>query len=626
MPPSFAVGIDLGTTCSAISLVDDIGRSTMARNPQGDLLIPSIVYFEDDELVFGNAARHAASMEPSRAAECVKRDLGQAAYSRAINGELLPAEVIEACLLKRLTDDLAAANRGRPAVVLAVPACFDQGQRRALLDAGQIAGIDLLGTIDESLAAALSFAENQGYIQPPTGDKPGCRALIFDLGGGKLDVAIVEIKPRRVRTLAVGGEPRLGGRDWDARLADTMAAEFAKQFGEDPRYDMISVRRLLQTAEETKQTLTARSQARVRIERSSNSADITVTRQAFEEATADLVDRGRRVAEQALTHAGLAWRDLSHVLLVGGATRMPMIGKMLETLTGLKPILNIHPEEAVARGAALLAEKRLAEREARPSKVQVEITNMTCHSLGVEWIDPETKHGENIVLIRRGTELPCTTTSTVAIEQPDQTSITLQLLEGESRDADECSRIAEVVIRDLPVGLPKGWRANMQYQFTAEGRLQVKATIPNTGELLRFEVLRERGLSEEQLDDWKNLLAGPEGLKPIHAYVAEHKQNHEQGPIEVPAPGPDIWQKPQPPPPLGRRPPPLEHVQVNVDPGSMDRAQRKRQDPSQKMLVNLINAAGFLLFSLLGLAIGYYILLILRPEWNVYHLWLPGLG
>ena len=243
---------------------------------------------------------------PDGPREFYKRDLGQGAYSRAIGGELLPPEVIEACLLSKLLADLAGEGIVQPAVALSMPAGFTQSQRRARLDAAQIAGLDVLGTINDPLAAALTYAESQGYLAESGSNKPGQRVLVFDLGGSKLDVAIIEIKPGRLRTMAVGGNARLGGRDWDLRLAEYLAEQFAKQFGDDPRHDMISVRRLLESAEEAKQSLTARQQARVQVQRGDDSAAIIVTRQAFEDQTADLVEQ-RCTAGRSDAGAGRAW-------------------------------------------------------------------------------------------------------------------------------------------------------------------------------------------------------------------------------------------------------------------------------------------------------------------------------
>lgn len=604
----------------ALSRIDERGRSSMVRNPQGELLLESIVYFEDDELLFARSAKQAAASQPNRAAEYAMRDLGQSAYSRAIGGELLPAELIEACLLKKIYAEASAEIGSKPAVVLALPAGFNQAQRKALFDAVQIADIEIAGTISDTLASALAFAEIQGYLSPSAGEKPGCRVLVFDLGGGKLDAAIVEIKPGSLRTLAVVGDSRLGGRDWDLRLADHLAGLFAKQFGEDPRYDMVSVRRLVERAAEAKHTLSARQQARVHLEREGHAADIAITRQAFEEITADLLERAQRVAQGVLSQAAMAWPDVAHLLLVGGATRMPMIGKMLETLTGLKGVANLHPDEAVARGAALRAESLLAAREGRSSSAQLETVDLTSHSLGIEWSDSQTRRTENVVIIPRGTQLPCGTNAKLATTSDDQRTLTVKLLEGESRNAQECSPVAELTIGGLPGDLPKNSPIEVQYQYTAEGRLQVKAHLQNNGAALSIEARRSQGLSAEQVAEWKKLLAGDVGLKAILAQLAGQKDRSPPPPLGALASETfGGTAETAPALPVGRMVEKefgLEAAQASVS----ARLRKRKRTPRQTAIM----LGGFVIFSVLGLAIGYYIVMIFDPGFNLNSLSLPG--
>lgn len=592
----------------------------MIRDPQGDLLIPNIVFFDDEELVFGRAAKQAAVTQPGRAGESVKRDRGQGVYSRAIGGELLPPELIEGCLLKHACADLASGGGPRPAIVLSVPACSNQAQRKALLDAGQIAGLDVLGTINDPLASALAFAENQGYLGREA-VKTGCRVLVFDLGGGKLDAAIVEIKPGRLRTMGVAGEPRLGGRDWDLRLSEQLAGEFTKQFGEDPRYDMVSVRRLLESAEEAKHALTARQQARVHLERAAHTADITITRQTFEEITLELLERAKAVAEKVLAQSGLVWRDFAHLLLVGGATRMPMIGRMLENLTGLKPAPNIHPDEAVARGAAIYADLLLAAREGRTSRIPLEVADLTCNSVGIEWVDPATGRAENVVLIPRGTELPCGTVSKLATTADNQTSVAVQLLEGEGRNAEECSRIGQAEFRDLPLGLPKGWPIEVQYQYTTAGRLQVKAQIEKSGQSVALAVRRECGMSDAEVADWRKLLSGRVGLTAILDLLGRHRKRQAESPAPAPAQIAAIATIAQPP-----ALPAEVHDEIigwdSLDVPSPSRP-KNRALTSRKVTIML---TGYLVSAALGLALGYYILMRIDPSYNWLHLRLPGLS
>ncbi|REK09835.1 MAG: Hsp70 family protein [Planctomycetota bacterium] len=621
MPPRHAVGIDLGTTRVVVARVEKHGRSSVWRDPQGDLSIPAAVFFEDNEIVTGRGAKLVATTQPGRTAEFYKRDLGQAAYSRAIDGELLPPELVEACLLKPIFDDLDSELGGRPAAALSLPACFNQAQRRSRIDAAKIAGVEVLGTIHDPLAAALALAETQGYLVPNS-DKPGQRVLVFDLGGGKLDVAVIEIKPGRLRTMAVGGSDQIGGRDWDVLLADYLADQFAKQFGDDPRYDMVSVRRLLASAEEAKHTLSARQQARVQVERGEDAAAIIVTRDAFEDLTADLVDRSMSITNATLARSGINWRDVSTVLLVGGGARMPVIAKRLRELTGLEMAAGVNPDEAVARGAALYAAGLVAGKQ---SPLHVEVVDITAHSLGLEWNDPQTGRQENVVVIARGSELPCGTIAKAVTDEEDQSTIRLQLLEGESRVADECARIAHLIISDLPAGLPAGTAIDVYYHFTTEGRLQVKAKMPRTGHALPISVRRDQGLGDSEIADWKNLLASGQGLKAIQFLLPKHGQQREAEQAES-APAPVSTPPPVRPPKLPASTPAgpsgLEEFALKTDaPASAIRTRNRGLTP-RKLAIMI---GGYVISALVGTAIGYYILMRIDPSYNWWNLRLPGL-
>jgi len=621
MTASRAVGIDLGTTHCAVARLDDSGRTAMARNPQGDLLIPSTIFFEADELLFGRSANQAADSAPDRTAEIVKRDLGQAYYSRAVGGQLLSAELIEACLLKDLCTDLPPLLGGRPpAVALAVPASFNQVQRRAMVDAARIAGLDLLGTITDPLAAGLAFSESQGYLSADAAGRPGVRVLVFDLGGGKLDVAILEIKAGRIRTLGIGGDSRLGGRDWDMKLADYLAAQFTKQFGDDPRYDMKSVRRLLASAEEAKHTLTARQQAKVRIERIGDATEVVVARHVFDEISEDLLERARRATDETLARAGMAWRDLAHVLLVGGATRMPMISTMLESLTGLKPA-NLHADEAVARGAALYAEQLLAAREGRKGAQPLEFVQMTAHGLGIEWSDASgTARAENVALVPRGAELPCGTASKLATQSANQTLIETDLLEGESRDPDQCAHIARLKISNLPPELAKGSIIELNYQLAPDGKLSVNARTQKGAVPLAVSMVAERNLSEQEVADWKKLVEVSPGLRLLLQQAAKHGtfRAAREAAFARSAAAPAAVQAAK----AESAEEPAGEFQLNVAGKSAGDRARKSRNRSRNLLIMF---GGHIVFAALGLAIGYYILMYLRPEWNVWRLPLPGL-
>jgi molecular chaperone DnaK (HSP70) len=394
---------------------------------------------------------------------------------------------------------------------------------------------------------------------------------------------------------------------------------------------MSSVRRLFAAAEEAKQTLTVRQQVRVHLERAAHAADITISRQTFEDVTEPLRERIQRVLEHVLSRSGLAWRDLSCVLVVGGATRMPAIAKLLETLTGLKPAVNIHPEEAVARGAAIYAERLLAARDGRSPKIDVEIANLTSHSLGVEWVDPASGRAENAVVIQRGTEMPTTAVSRTMTTVDGQASVLVRLLEGESRDAEECARVAEVVITDLPVGLPKGWPIEVQYRYDQTGRLHVQARLEKKDRPLAVELRHQGVLPPEEAADWRKLLAGRVGLRTILDLLARHQKKREEAGGQPAQPGAPLSETQSGAPvshagaanPGDHSLPDIEDLDFDLAELSGAGRYRKQRLTSRNLTVMLV---GYVVSAAIGLALGYYILMRIDPSYNWLNLPLPGVA
>jgi molecular chaperone DnaK (HSP70) len=425
--------------------------------------------------------------------------------------------------------------------------------------------------------------------------------------------------------MAIGGLARLGGRDWDALLAEHLAGVFEKQFGEDPRYDMVSVRRLLESAEEVKNALSARQQTRVHVERGGHSADITVTRTMFEELAEPLIEQARRLTEGVLTYSGLTRRDLAHLILVGGASRMPMIVKMLETLTDLKPATSVHPDEAVARGAALYAANLIDTRTGRTPRIALELTNLTAHNVGMEWTDPESGRVENVVLIARGTELPCGMITQVTTTEDGQTAFEFQLLEGDSREADKCARIGKVVISGLPAGLPKGWPIQVQCQYTAVGRVQIKAQIEKTGQELTVELRRPSALAESEVAEWRKLLANREGMAALRLLGErlEKKQAEAAAAAQSAALPAAVAMGGPPPTTVTQNVGVIEDIQLAPREESLSRNLRRGRNTPRQLA---IMAIGYVISAALGLGIGYYILMRIDPAYNWWHLRLPGLA
>jgi molecular chaperone DnaK len=518
MPKTIPVGIDLGTTNSVAAYIDAAGRTVVIPNTEGDVLTPSVVLFDDREVVVGKEARRANMVHPDQIAEWVKRDMGSPVYSRPIRGEYLPPEVIQACILRRLKNDVAARLGSDIKVVITVPAYFDEPRRKATADAGEMAGLSVLDIVNEPTAAAMAFGELHGYLTP---GRPleEMTVLVYDLGGGTFDVTLLRLAPGDVRALATDGDVQLGGYDWDLRLVNHLAEAFKQTFGHDPREDAAGFYRLYNGVLEAKHTLSARGRAVVQVDHAGCSRQFEVTRELFEELTADLLERTAYTTRQMLSASGLQWSDVSRLLLVGGATRMPMVTKMLTEMTGIQPDHTVNPDEAVARGAALYSAYLLAgQSEAGPG---FRVTNVNAHSLGVEGIDPETYRKKNVVLIARNTQLPARFTEKFTTKSDNQRSIVIQVLEGESTIPGDCNTIGRAVIRDLPPGLPKGWPVEVTFEYGDNGRLNVHAAVSGTQSEVTLDIEREVGLSSDGIRNWRGAVDASGGFETFESLVDE---------------------------------------------------------------------------------------------------------
>ncbi len=508
-PP--AVGIDLGTTYSVVARLDERGQPTTLVNAEGDRLTPSVVLFDGQDVVVGKEAMKAMSVEAQRVAECSKRDMGHRVYHRVIEGKKYPPEVIQAWILNKLRGDAAQQMGPIEQVVVTVPAYFDEIRRKATQDAGYMAGCEVLDIINEPTAAAVAFGFQQGFLNASgVAEKPR-RVLVYDLGGGTFDVTVMEIRGTEFLALATDGDVALGGYDWDQRLANIAADAFQKEHALDLREDAAAVGKLWRECEDAKRTLSARPKAPIVCEYRGKILRVEVTREQFDEATLDLVDRTRFTCVQALQAANLNWADLDRVLLVGGSTRMPMIRSMVQQVSGKAADASVAADEAVAHGAALRAGLILAKRNGQPANFS--IRNVNSHSLGVVGIDPQTKRRRNGTVIPRNTPLPVTATRVFQTAKDDQRSILVQICEGESPSADDCTAIGRCSVTNLPPGLPAKSPVEVNFHYKSDGRLKVRVHVPKTEHQMETEIVRENGLSKEHLDAWRQHISGMEATE-----------------------------------------------------------------------------------------------------------------
>jgi len=499
------VGIDLGTTFAAIARLYDQGKPETLANAEGERVTPSVVLFEGDDVIVGKEALKAMATEAEAVAECSKRDMGSRVFHKIFGGKQYPPEVIEAWILHKLRTDASQQIGAFSQAVVTVPAYFDEVRRKATQDAGYMAGLEVLDIINEPTAAAVAYGFQQGFLgKDGSSDQPR-KLLVYDLGGGTFDVTVTEIRGTEFVALATDGDVQLGGYDWDQRLLDMVAESFIQQYFVDPREDPATRGKLWRECEDAKRTLSARSKASVACDYRGFSTRVEITREQFEDRTRDLLDRTRFTAEQTLKAAGLDWDELDHVLLVGGSTRMPMVGAMLKQISGKEPDRSVAADEAVAHGAALHAGLILARRAGKESDFSIK--NVNSHSLGVVGTDPQTQRRRNGIIIPRNTPLPCTAGRIFKTQRDNQRSILVPIVEGESASADDCTPIGKCSLK-LPPQLAAGTPVEVYFHYMSNGRLRIQVRVPGTKAQIENEIVRENSLPKEHLDGWRAFICG----------------------------------------------------------------------------------------------------------------------
>jgi molecular chaperone DnaK len=506
------VGIDLGTTFSAIATLDDHGQAITLPNRDGDMLTPSAVLIEDGSAVVGQAARDVALDMPDRVAQLIKRYMGQPKFGYAVSSREFRPETLSAILLRKLVQDAELRIGKVTKAVITVPAYFDDTRRKATKDAGRIAGIDVIDIIDEPTAAALCYSLQTGQLAMHNVDlalpDKEQTVLVYDLGGGTFDVTLVRLSRRRFECLGIEGDVRLGGKDWDDRIVDHVATKFLAQHGADPRNDAVSLAALTAAAERAKRTLSKLSQANVTCTHGGKVLTVILTRADFEGLTRDLLTRTRLTTQQVLREAKLNWEQVDRVLLVGGSTHMPMTGQMLQEISGRPPDDSQAVSEVVARGAAIHAgivaarnadgDQAALDPEVREAFEQVMEINVNAHSLGIE-IKQRDNTRVNDILIPKNTQLPTAASRVYYTVVENQPRVRVKVLQGEAPQADVCISIGECWIEGLPPNLPKRSPVQVRCGVGSNGLIDVMALDMTSGKMARTEIHRSSGLSEEEI-------------------------------------------------------------------------------------------------------------------------------
>jgi molecular chaperone DnaK len=517
------VGIDLGTTFSAIAVVNDEGKPEIVPNREGERITPSVVLFDGDAPIVGTMAKQSAVARPLNVVQFVKRQMGNPSWKfRTENGETFTPEDISAIILKRLKDDAEAAL-GTPVrdAVITVPAYFDDAQRKATHDAGRIAGLNVLRLINEPTAAALAYAFNsfrktvtQDAAKPLRAELREQTVLVYDLGGGTFDVTIMRLGTVGVNVVATGGHKNLGGFDWDNEIMKLLNEEFKAQTGLDLYEEPELEQQLRDKAEVAKRQLSARDKTSVPLAARGKTASIALTRADFETITGSLLKQTASIMGFVLEDAGLEWSQLDKVLLTGGSTRMPAVPAMIERLTGKRPSSELHPDEVVALGAALqgtileLKEtRRIGGREGKQELLPiVRIQDITSHSMGVVAVD-ECGRDVNSIVLKKGTPIPSSVSETFCTVVERQEAIHVQVTEGEDTDLAYVTIRGEGTMKIPPY--PRGAPIEVHFAYNPDGMIHVRV-FDLTGKAWLGELLinRTSNLTERDVQDKMAKLSG----------------------------------------------------------------------------------------------------------------------
>ncbi len=480
------VGIDLGTTNSVVAVMEGT-QPVVIANSEGSRTTPSVVAFtKTGERLVGQLAKRQAVTNPDRTISSIKRHMGTD-YKVKIDGKEYTPEEISAMILQKLVNDASTYLGERVTkAVITVPAYFNDAQRQATKNAGKIAGLDVLRIINEPTAAALAYGL----------DKKGNETiLVFDLGGGTFDVSVLEVGDGVFEVKSTNGDTRLGGDDYDKRVVDHLVAEFRKEQGIDLTGDRQAMQRLTEAAEKAKIELSSMVQTSINLpfitadQNGPKHLDITLTRAKFEELTSDLTDRCVQPFKNALSDAKLDVSQIDEVILVGGATRMPVIQELVKKLTGKDANQSVNPDEVVAVGAAIQAGVLSGEVH------DVVLLDVTPLSLGLE-----TLGGVNTKLIERNTTIPTRKQQVFTTADDGQTSVDIHVLQGERDMAVDNKTLGRFRLEGIPAA-PRGVpQIEVTFDIDANGITNVSAKDLGTGKEQKITITASTNLSKEEVD------------------------------------------------------------------------------------------------------------------------------
>ena len=480
-----AVGIDLGTTNSVVAVLEG-GEPTVIANAEGNRTTPSIVAFKSEEVLVGELAKRQAITNPDNTVRSIKRQIGSGWKEKFENKEYTPQEVSARILQKLKRDAESYIGEDVTDAVITVPAYFNDAERQATKEAGQIAGLNVLRIINEPTAAALAYGLENNEDQ---------KILVYDLGGGTFDVSVLEISEGVFEVKSTSGDSKLGGDDWDERVMDWLVEKFKSSTGIDISKDKMAMQRIKEGAEKAKIELSSTTETEINLPfitaNDSGPQHLLekLSRSEFEKITSDLVDRTKDPVNKAVEDAGLSFSDIQHIILVGGSTRIPSVQALVKSITGKDPSKGVNPDEVVASGAAIQAGVLKGDVK------DVLLLDVTPLTLGVE-----TKGGIMTKMIERNTTIPTKRSETFSTADDGQTQVEIHVLQGEREMASGNKSLGKFNLTDIPSAKAGTPQIEVTFDIDANGIVNVNAKDLGTGKEQAITITGGTALEEDEIE------------------------------------------------------------------------------------------------------------------------------
>ena len=480
-----AVGIDLGTTNSVVAVLEG-GEPTVIANAEGNRTTPSIVAFKGEEVLVGELAKRQAITNPDNTVRSIKRQIGTNWKEKFENKEYTPQEVSARILQKLKRDAESYIGEDVTDAVVTVPAYFNDAERQATKEAGQIAGLNVLRIINEPTAAALAYGLENNEDQ---------KILVYDLGGGTFDVSVLEISEGVFEVKSTSGDSKLGGDDWDERVMEWLVDKFKSSTGIDISEDKMAMQRIKEGAEKAKIELSSTTETEINLPfitaNDSGPQHLLekLSRSEFEKITSDLVDRTKDPVNKAVKDAGLSFSDIQHIILVGGSTRIPAVQALVKSMTGKDPSKGVNPDEVVASGAAIQAGVLKGDVK------DVLLLDVTPLTLGVE-----TKGGIMTKMIERNTTIPTKRSETFSTADDGQTQVEIHVLQGEREMASGNKSLGKFNLTDIPSAKAGTPQIEVTFDIDANGIVNVNAKDLGTGKEQAISITGGTALEEDEIE------------------------------------------------------------------------------------------------------------------------------